>query len=46
MGGKERARRASHRHNGVAVSRGLQKGDSVIVAGMQKVGTGTAVTTR
>ncbi|MEE1208185.1 MAG: efflux RND transporter periplasmic adaptor subunit [Muribaculaceae bacterium] len=32
--------------NGVAVSRGLQKGDSVIVAGMQKVGTGTAVTTR
>ena len=32
--------------NGVAVSRGLQRGDSVIIAGMQKVGTGTRVTTK
>lgn len=31
--------------SGVAVRQGLQPGDSVIVAGMQKVGTGTAVTT-
>lgn len=31
---------------GVSVSAGLTRGDSVIVAGMQKVGTGTRVTTK